>query len=112
MLKINGNKIFCVADAVKAGYFNIQYYPREENLGDYPKANTISVHTIQQFAPGTCMKRCHFENYQEPASLALWKGVLESSQMGTNGKIHYHKFPLIRVSQQVGKSYLVTLDSQ
>jgi hypothetical protein len=71
MLKINGNEIFCVPDAVKAGYFNIQYYPREENLGDYPKANTILVHTIQQFAPGTCMKRRHFKNYQEPASLAL-----------------------------------------
>ncbi len=58
------------------------------------------------------MKRQQFENYQEPASLALWKGVLESYQMGTNRQTHYHKFPLSRVSQQVGNAYLVTLDSQ
>jgi hypothetical protein len=35
------------------------------------KANTILAHTIQQFALATCMKRYQFENYQEPASLAL-----------------------------------------
>ncbi len=38
--------------------------------------------------------------------------LLESSQIGTNGQTYYHKFPLSRVSQQVGKSYLVTSDSQ
>jgi hypothetical protein len=34
-------------------------------------ANTILAHTIQQYAPSTFMNKHHFENYQEPASLAL-----------------------------------------
>jgi hypothetical protein len=35
-----------------------------------------------------------------------------TSQMGTHRQTPYHKIPLSRVSQQVEKSYLVTLDSQ
>ncbi len=58
------------------------------------------------------MKKNQFKNYQEPASLALWKGVLESYQIGTNEQTNYYKFPLSRVSQQVGNAYLVTSDYQ
>jgi hypothetical protein len=34
VLKINGYKIFWVADAVEAGKVDIKYYPGKENLGD------------------------------------------------------------------------------
>ncbi len=63
-------RFFWVADAVEARKFGIQYYPGKEPLVTI-KANTILVHTIQQFALGTCMKRHHFENHQKLASLAL-----------------------------------------
>ncbi len=85
-----------------------QILSREKNLGDYQSKHHLGAHHI-----AVCPWYLHEKkNYQEPASLALWKGVLESCQMGSNGQTHYHKFPLSRVSQQVGNAYLVTLDSQ
>ncbi len=35
-------------------------------------------------------------------------GALESYQMGTYVRTHYHKFPLNRVSLQAGNTYQVT----
>jgi hypothetical protein len=37
-------RFFWVADAVKAGKFDIQYYPRKENLGDYQSKHYLSAH--------------------------------------------------------------------
>jgi hypothetical protein len=64
MLKINGNATFLGCSLTS------NTIPGKKTLVT-TKANTILVHTIQQFAPGTCMKRYHFKNYQELASLAL-----------------------------------------
>jgi hypothetical protein len=37
-------RFFWVADAVKAGKFDIQYYPGKENLGDYQSKHHLSAH--------------------------------------------------------------------
>ncbi len=49
---------------------------------------------------------------QELASQALWKGMLELSQMSISEQTHYLKSPLDRVSRQARYAYLLTLDSQ
>jgi hypothetical protein len=94
-------RFFWVADAVKAKKFNIKYNPEKENLGDYQSKHHLGTHYI-----AVCPRYLH----EKTSMRELPK--LESYQMGTNGKTHYQKFPLSRVSQQVVNAYLVTLDSQ
>jgi hypothetical protein len=61
---------FWIADAVKAGKFDIQYYPGKENLGDYQSKHHLGAHHI-----AVCSWYLHekmsLENYQELASLAI-----------------------------------------
>ena len=45
--------------------------------------------------------------------VGMWlNALLEPYQMGTYIRIHYHKFPLHRVSLQAENAYQVTLESQ
>jgi hypothetical protein len=63
-------RFFWVADAVKAGKFDIQYYPGKENLGDYQSKHHLGAHHTAACS-WYLHERRHFKNYQEPASLAL-----------------------------------------
>jgi hypothetical protein len=39
-------RFFWVADAVRAGKFDIQYYPGKENIGDYQSKHHLGAHHI------------------------------------------------------------------
>ena len=76
------------------------------------KPQRVGVHQflqrIEQLNAYAMQLPCWYYSLSYNPSMTL----LESSQMGTNKQTHYHRFPLSRVSQQVGKSYQVILDSQ
>lgn len=90
--------------------FDIKYYPGKDNLADYRSMHHTGAHQKTDWH-GISMNQHQSENYLEQVSPALWKGVLELSQMGTYWQTHYHKFPLIRVSQIVRNTYHLTLES-
>ncbi len=87
-----------VADAVAQGFFDIKYYSGKEDLADYQSKHHTGAHH-KAVQPWYLHKHLPFGNYQELVSQALWKGVLELSQMGTYDQTHCHKFPLDRDSQ-------------
>ena len=74
-------RFFWVADAVKQEKFDIKYYPRKENLGNYLSKHHIGSHHTA-VGLGTYTNPHQFVNYHALVSLALRKGVLEPYQMG------------------------------
>jgi hypothetical protein len=57
---------------------------------------------------------CNLKDCQVGPGVSVPAGtrLLESYQMGTYVRTHYHKFPLDRVSLQTRTAYLVTTESQ
>ena len=89
------------ADQEKYYFSNVLKEP--QRVGVHP-----FVQHIEQLNAYVAQLPCWYYSLSYNPSMTL----LESSQMGTNKQTHYHRFLLSRVSQQVGKSYQVILDSQ
>ncbi len=111
-LTIHGNAFFWVADAVAQEKFDIIYFPGKENLADYQSKHHSGSHHV-----AVCLWYLH-----EPTSVReLPRSCKPSTLKGCVGTLPdgyvcvqtcFPKFPLGRVSQQVGSAYLLTWEYQ
>ena len=79
-------RFFWVADAVKAKKFDIQYYPRKENLGDNQSKHHLGAHhtAIHPWYLHEKMSLQGLPRASKPSTLKEWVGILPDGYQWTN----------------------------
>jgi hypothetical protein len=106
-----GMRFFWVAGAVEQGKFDVKYYPGKENLGNYQSQHQIGAHH-KVVRPWYLHKLTSVHEFPRASKSSTLKGCVGTlTDMDIYVPAHYLKFPLSRVSQQVGNAYLLTSES-
>ncbi len=111
-------RFFWVADAVAQGKFDIKYFPGKENLADYQSKHHTGAHDVA-VRPWYLHEPTSVNKLPRACKPSTLKGCVRTLP---DGYVHTYllpqvhtcspKFPLGRVSQQVGSAYLLTWEYQ